>query len=751
MLKLALAGNPNCGKTTLFNALTGSTAYVGNWPGVTVEKREGKYKKAGQPINVVDLPGIYSLSPYSPEEVVSRNYLLDEKPDVIVNILDATNLERNLYLTTQILETDRPVVIALNMMDEVERRGDKIDAAELSRRLGVPVTEISALRGKGIHELMKVAQEAAKKPRAAFSVLQEGELAPAVEAARKLLETHGTDNPLFHAIKLLEGDELEVKKHPDEAGELEEIRKRCQNETFGDDFEALTADARYKYITQNLASVQHKAERKEKLTRSDKIDKVLTSRIWGIPIFVAMMFLIFHLTFAEDFLYLNTFYGVSVQGWETWWEPGSYMIDGGIPSPGVLLQSCLIWCTDSLSALAASGLANAPAWVSSLICDGVLAGVFSVLSFLPQIALLFLFLSILEDSGYMARVAFIMDRIFRKFGLSGKSFLPLLMGFGCSVPAIMASRTLEHDKERQMTIYMTPWFSCTAKMPIYTAIAAAVFVGNDDLVVFGMYLLGIVCAILGALLLRNTVFRGQTAPFIMELPAYHLPQAKSLFVHLWDKVKKYVVRAATIIAASTIVLWFVSNFDWSYHMVGSIEDSIIHDIGSLVAWIFYPLGFAQGAYGWVFVVAAITGLIAKEEVVSTLTVLGIAVGKLAEDAVEATAIETLFTVSGISSPAVIAFMAFNLLAIPCFAAVGAARAELGKGRGFKGALLWWTASAYVVSMLIYLIGSYWWTVFIFAALAAAATALIVLWNKGKIKLPARGKKAAQEGGDKKAS
>ena len=739
MLKLALAGNPNCGKTTLFNALTGSTAYVGNWPGVTVEKREGRYKKGGQPIDVVDLPGIYSLSPYSPEEVVSRNFILDEKPDVIVNIVDATNLERNLYLTTQILEIGTPVVIALNMMDEVARRGDAIDAEALSKLLNVPVVEISALKAKGIHELMKTAREAASTPRKAESVLMSSPLAPAVEKARELLEMSGSSEPLFHAIKLLEGDELEVKNHADEAKLLAEVKKQYQSEIFGEDFEAYTADTRYRYITEKLSKVQKKAERKEKLTRSDKIDKVLTSRVLGIPIFIVMMFAIFHLTFAEDFLYLNALYGVQVQGWETWWEAGSYVIDGGIPSPGVLLQSCLVWCTDSLSALASQGLANAPAWVASLICDGVLAGVFSVLSFLPQIALLFLFLSILEDSGYMARVAFIMDRIFRKFGLSGKSFLPLLMGFGCSVPAIMASRTLEHEKERQMTIYMTPWFSCTAKMPIYTAIAAAVFVGNDDLVVFGMYLLGIVCAIVGALLLRNTVFRGKTAPFIMELPAYHRPQAKSLFIHLWDKVKKYVVRAATIIAASTIIIWFISNFDWSYHMVGSIEDSIVHDIGSVVSWIFYPLGFALGEYGWVFVVAALTGLIAKEEVVSTLTVLGIAIGSLAEDAAEGTAIETLFAVSGITTPAVIAFMAFNLLAIPCFAAVGAARAELGKGRGFKGALLWWTASAYVVSMLIFLIGSYWWTVFIFAAIVAAATACIVLWNKGKLKLPKRRK------------
>ena len=742
MLKLALAGNPNCGKTTLFNALTGSTAYVGNWPGVTVEKREGKYKKLGEAIDIVDLPGIYSLSPYSPEEVVSRNFLLDEKPDVIINIIDATNLERNLYLTTQILETDVPVVIALNMMDEVERMGDKVDSVALSQKLGVPVVEISALKGKNIHELMKTAKSAAEKPRAAFSVLEKSELAPLVEKARDMLAAREVDNPLFHAVKLIEGDEIELKAHEEDAKVLAELKEGYKSEMFGDDFEACTADARYRYITEKLSSVIVKAERKEKLTRSDKIDKVLTSRIWGIPIFIAMMFLIFHVTFAEDFLYLNTLYGVQVQGWECWWEPGTYVIDGGIPSPGVLLQSCLVWCTDSLSALAANGLASAPAWVSSLICDGVLAGVFSVLSFLPQIALLFLFLSILEDSGYMARVAFIMDRIFRKFGLSGKSFLPLLMGFGCSVPAIMASRTLEHDKERQMTIYMTPWFSCTAKMPIYTAIAAAVFVGNDDLVVFGMYLLGIVCAIAGALLLRNTVFRGETAPFIMELPAYHLPQAKSLFVHLWDKVKKYVIRAATIIAASTIVIWFISNFNWSYHMVDSIEDSIVHDIGSLVSWIFYPLGFALGEYGWVFVVAAVTGLIAKEEVVSTMTVLGIAIGALGAEAGEATAIEALFAVSGITTPAIISFMAFNLLAIPCFAAVGAARAELGKGRGFKGALLWWMASAYVVSMMIYLIGSWWWTVFIFAVIIAAAVTCIVLWNKGKLKFPGKKQKKA---------
>ncbi|MDE5617960.1 MAG: ferrous iron transport protein B, partial [Clostridia bacterium] len=461
------------------------------------------------------------------------------------------------------------------------------------------------------------------------------------------------------------------------------------------------------------------------LTRSDKIDRILTNRILGIPIFLVIMFFVFHFTFSEDLFFMNSLYGVEIN----WWV----FEECGVPSLGVFLQSALGWCTDSLTDVVGEALASSAPWVGSLICDGLFAGVFGVLSFLPQIALLFVFLSILEDSGYMARAAFIMDRAFRKFGLSGKSFMPLLMGFGCSVPAMMATRTLEHEKERTMTIYMTPWFSCSAKMPIYSAIAAAVFGGND-LAVYGMYLLGIACAIIGSLLLRHTAFKGETAPFIMELPAYHLPQARALGIHVWDKVKKFIIRAGTIIAASTIVIWFLSNFSWSYvYLDGNIEESILHDIGSIVAWIFYPLGFGLGKYGWVFIVAALTGLIAKEEVVSTLAVLGTAVANLSGGAGEEEAISALFNVAGIGTPAVVAFMAFNLLAIPCFAAVGAARSELGKGKTFKGALLWWILSAYVVSMLIFLVGSWWWTCFIFIAIIAAVIALIVLHNKGKLK------------------
>lgn len=761
MHKFALAGNPNSGKTTLFNALTGSTAYVGNWAGVTVEKRAGKYRKLDEHVEIVDLPGIYSLSPYTPEEVVSRNYLLQDKPDVIINIVDATNLERNLYLTLQLLETDIPVVIALNMTDVLKKRGDSIDMGKLSERLGMPVVSISALRGEGIHELMKIAYAQVGKERVGNSVLSNTRLSEVVDKFRSVFQEREIPSPLFHAVKLIEGDEIESQHVADIIDDVEAVKKASEDQDFGSDWEARIADLRYRYITDNLSECIIRSECKEKLTLkgklkvlkakitrspipsdidnykyrdnltvSDKIDRVMTSRVLGIPMFFVIMFFVFHFTFSEDLFYMKALYGVNIN----WWV----FEDCGIPSLGVFLQSALGWCTDSLTAVVSDALSSAAPWVSSLICDGLFSGVFSVLSFLPQIALLFVFLSILEDSGYMARAAFIMDRAFRKFGLSGKSFMPLLMGFGCSVPAMMATRTLEHDKERAMTVYMTPWFSCSAKMPIYSAIAAAVFGGND-LAVYGMYVLGIVCAVLGSLLLRHTAFKGETAPFIMELPNYHLPQLRSLTLHVWDKVKEFIIRAGTIIAASAIVIWFLSNFDWSYtYLAGNIEQSILHDIGSIVSWIFYPLGFGIGEYGWVFIVAAFTGLIAKEEVVATLAVLGTAIGNLSATAGEEEAIATLFQIAGISDAAVVAFMAFNLLAIPCFAAVGAARNELGKGKLFKGAIAWWVLSAYTVSMIIFLIGSWWWTCFIFLAVVAVAATLIVLHNKGKFNFPSGG-------------
>ena len=877
MITFALAGNPNCGKTTLFNSLTGSTAHVGNWPGVTVDKKEGVYKKCAEPIAVIDLPGIYSLSPYTPEEVISRNYILDEKPHCIINVVDATNLERNLYLTTQLLEIDVPVVIALNMMDAVEKNGDKIDADALAKKLGVPVVAVSALKETGLDLLMQKGYEASRTPREGRTVLEGGALAHLIQDCRIALEGQGVDNALFHAVKLAEMDELEVKMHPESAAMVEKFKKTFKDDTFGDDFEALVADSRYKYISRHYSSVLTKATKggKEKLTRSDKIDKVLTHKIWGIPIFLVILFLVFHLTFSEDLLYLGAggvFDSTTVaytdaaltqqideddleEGQLYYDEDGNeveavfyegefvelalvpytydkkgdkieafydaagnplevltddegelaelydvdgnvydqfYTIDGyranlvlaedgtfedveyasqidefcagvtvntffgyeeSVYSPGVILFNALDTLTGLLSACAAEGLADAPAWVSGFIVDGVLAGLFSVLSFLPQILLLFLFFSILEDSGYMARVAFILDRIFRRFGLSGRAFMPMIMGFGCSIPAMVNTRTLADQNERTATIRVIPFFSCSAKLPILTAIAGGIVtrfgLGNADLITYGMYLLGIVAAIASVLLMRSTTMRGEVPPFIMELPAYHLPQAKNLMLHLWDKAKHFVKKAFTIILASTIVIWFISHFSWNWHYLedAQMNESILAGIGGLLQPFFTPLGFGSqlGAYGWVFVVAAITGLIAKENVIATFGTLAacISAGFAANEALEGVdSVVTMIAATGITVPALIAFIAFNMLTIPCFAAVATAKAELPNKKSFGMTLLFWVCTSYVTATTIYLIGSWWWTVFIFAAVLAAAIILITLNNKGKLKIGKANKAAA---------
>ncbi|MBR2485727.1 MAG: ferrous iron transporter B, partial [Clostridia bacterium] len=476
MMRFALAGNPNSGKTTLFNGLTGSTAHVGNWPGVTVDKKEGVYKKCPEPISVVDLPGIYSLSPYTPEEVISRNFILDEKPDCVINIVDATNLERNLYLSTQILEIDVPMVIALNMIDEVERNGDVIDAKKLEEKIGVPVVEISALKGRGLDELMTRAYEASRTPRKGRTVLDGTSIVHLIGDCKIALEGQKVDNALFHAVKLVELDELEVKMHPDSAYMVEEFKKTFEDDTFGTDFDAIIADARYKYITKNCSPALVKKVRSEDSpSRSDKIDKVLTHKFWGIPIFLLILFALFHLTFSENLLFLGA---ALPEGWVALEGTALEGVfgDGGINSPGVVLFNLLDLATSSLGeaiagAMEAGGVSE---WAIGLVCDGMLGGVFAVLSFLPQILLLFLFFSILEDSGYMARVVLILDRIFRKFGLSGRAFMPMIMGFGCSVPAMVNTRTLADEKERIATIRVIPFFSCGAKLPILTAIAGGI-------------------------------------------------------------------------------------------------------------------------------------------------------------------------------------------------------------------------------------------------------------------------------------
>lgn len=750
MIKFALAGNPNSGKTTLFNCLTGATAHVGNWPGVTVDKKEGVYKKCAENIQIVDLPGIYSLSPYTPEEVIARNFILDEKPDLIINIVDATNLERNLYLTTQLLEIGVPIVVALNMMDAVEKKGDKINAKTLEDALAVPVVEISALKEKGIKELMDKAYAASKRKREAVSVLGGSKLSEVISEIKTVLYNKKTDEPLFHAIKLVENDEIEIKNHPKEYETVKEYRDKIKDESFGDDFEAMVADERYKYITKHFAkAITKKDGEKNSLSKSDKADRVLTHRIWGIPIFLAILFAVFHLTFSENFLYLATALPkdwVSLQG--TWGE-GLFGSSDGIASPGVILFNLLDKITGSISDAVAGGMEGATsAWSQGLVVDGILGGLFAVMSFLPQILVLFMFFSILEDSGYMARVAFILDRIFRRFGLSGRAFMPMIMGFGCSIPAMINTRTLADDKERMATIRVIPFFSCGAKLPILTAIAGGIVqffaVSNADAITYGMYILGITVAILSVIVMRSTTMRGDTPPFIMELPAYHAPQAKALFIHLWDKLKHFVKKAFTIIFVSTILIWVLSHFSfgWSYLADEQMESSILAGLGKLVQPLFTPLGFGSqlGATGWVFVVAAITGLIAKENVIATFGVLAACLGYAYNgdaDAEGIIAASIMISATGITIPALISFIAFNMTTIPCFAAVATAKAELGSKKRFYNTLVFWLVVSYLTGTVVYLVGSWWWTVFIFLALAALAVGLIILYNKkrdGKLRL-----------------
>ena len=828
MKHFALAGNPNCGKTTLYNALTGSNAHVGNWPGVTVEKREGDYKKLEELISIVDLPGIYSLSPYTPEEVISRRFIVDDKPDCVINIVDATNLERNLYLTTQILEMDVPVVIALNMMDVVEKAGDKIDIKALEKAIGVPVVAISAQKGTNLDELMDIAYKESSKPRKGFSVLSQSKIGPFIEEITKYMEEEEVPSPMYHAIKFIEGDFIEQSHSERISNIVEEYKKNFNDEVFGSDLEALIADGRYNYIVNNYSC--HKEKAVKDITaenKSYKIDKVLTNKWAGIPIFLVILFLVFHLTFSNNLFYFGGLFKNVAPSFEGSIFEGLFWTDAGINSPGVILQTFVTSITDWLSGLIGTALSGAPGWVSGFLVDGVLAGVFAVLSFVPQILLLFLFFSILEDTGYMARIAFILDRIFRKFGLSGRAFLPMIMGFGCSVPAMINTRTLADEEERIATVRVIPFFSCGAKLPILTAIAGCICqlfnFPNVDIITYSMYLVGIITAIVTVILMKKTVMRGKTPPFIMELPQYHMPQAKSLMIHLWDKLKGYVKKAFTIILASTIVIWFLQSFTFSWRYIeqanpndiandifatyiedeanvnkiaeinseyvedGKVvielatlvsdysenedealnpkyevvvndifeealteyaetvsaddyydsRDSILAGFGKLITPIFTPLGFGSqlNENGWVYGVSAITGLIAKENVIATFTVLsqGVSTGEIVDvksyidvytmgvdeeglSSAVATARATGIDGNGFTGwPVLIAFIVFNMTTIPCFAAVATAHGELSKKK-FRNTLIFWLVTSYVASSMIYLILARWWFTFIFAAL-----------------------------------
>ena len=773
MKKFALAGNPNCGKTTLFNVLTGSTAHVGNWPGVTVDKREGKYKKGAEPINIVDLPGIYSLSPYTPEEVVSRNYIIDEKPDCVINIVDVTNLERNLYLTTQIMEIDVPMVIALNMTDMLEKQGDKIDEKELENRLGIPVVKISALKEVGLTELMSRAIEVSNYKRKGYSVLGRSNIAHLIGDVRIALSGQNVENPLFHAIKLVENDELEVKMHPQTVKMVDEFKSTFNDELFGNEFDALIADARYKFISKNYSPLLIRKQKGIRTTRSDKIDRVLTNKWAGIPIFLLILFSIFHLTFSENFLYLGGLLNdnwVSLSG--TAFE-GLFGSGEGLASPGVFLYNLMdIFVSYFFGFIGFSieRLTSTP-WVLGLFNDGILSGLSSVLSFVPQIVFLLLLLSILEDTGYMARVAFILDRIFRKFGVSGRAFIPMVMGFGCSVPAIVNTRTLADEQERTLTIRTIPFFTCGAKMPILAAVSGAIVlafnIGNAEIITYSMFVLGMVVAVLSILVMRGTTQKGNIAPFIMELPEYHLPSFKVLMAHLWDKIKHYIEKVFTIILASTIVVWFLSNFGWNWQMVDSISDSILASIGHLIQPLFTPLGFGSqlGVFGWVFAVAAILGLIAKENVIAGFLTLSavvltafktnpeslvnigilspeiiaeleamIASGEFGEQGHEVVA---MIAATGIEWPGLISFIVFNMTTIPCFAAVGAARGELGKGK-LKLTLLFWVATSFISSAITYVFCTMFnewslWSILTSIAIVLSAVAFVIFIRKSNKK------------------
>lgn len=670
-VKIALAGNPNCGKTTLFNALTGSNQFVGNWPGVTVEKKEGKLK-GHKDVIIMDLPGIYSLSPYTLEEVVARNYLIGERPDAIINIVDGTNIERNLYLSTQLMELGIPVIMAVNMVDVLQKNGDKIYTDKLSKELGCEVVEISALKGTGIQKAAEKAVGLAQKKKAmtpvhAFSEDAENTIKT---VGNMLTGTVPEEQKRFFAIKLLEKDDkiqAQMKSVPDVSAEIQKME-----ELFDDDTESIITNERYVYIS----SIIHdcvKKNKQNKMTTSDKIDHIVTNRWLALPIFAAVMFLVYYISVT------------TVGTWVTDWT--NDVLFGEIIPPAIEKFLVGIGCAG---------------WLQGLILDGIVAGVGAVLGFVPQMLVLFLFLAFLEACGYMARVAFIMDRIFRKFGLSGKSFIPMLIGSGCGVPGIMASRTIENDRDRKMTIMTTTFIPCGAKLPIIALIAGALFDGAWW-VAPSAYFVGIAAIICSGIILKKTkMFAGDPAPFVMELPAYHWPTVGNVLRSMWERGWSFIKKAGTIILLSTIVLWFLMNFGWGDGTFGMLEaeqlnDSILAHIGSVIAPIFVPLGWGD----WKMAVAAVTGLIAKENVVGTF---GILFGFAEVNADNG--IEIWGQLAGsMTAVAAYSFLVFNLLCAPCFAAMGAIKREMNNAKWFWFAIGYQTGLAYIVSLCIYQIGT----------------------------------------------
>lgn len=676
-IRIALAGNPNSGKTTLFNALTGSNQYVGNWPGVTVEKKEGKLKKHSDVI-IADLPGIYSLSPYTIEEIVARDYLIDERPEAILNIIDGTNLERNLYLTTQLVELGIPVVVAVNMMDIVRKNGDKINIAELSRQLGCKVVEISALKGTGVMDAAQAAIDAAKGtavvPQHSFSGVVEHALAHIEEAA---VHNMPAEQQRWYAVKIFERDEKVLEKLNLDKTVLDHIEEdiRSAEEELDDDAESIITNERYVYIASVIKS-SYKKQNAGKLSVSDKIDKIVTNRFLGLPIFALVMFVVYYVSMQTV--------GAAATDWVN----------------DVLFGE---WIPGLIEKLLEGHIAD---WLYGLIQDGIVAGVGAVLGFVPQMLVLFILLAFLEGCGYMSRVAFVMDRIFRNFGLSGKSFIPMLIGTGCGIPGVMASRTIENERDRRMTVMTTTFIPCSAKLPILGLIAGACF-GESGLVAVSAYFIGVAAIVISGIMLKKTkMFAGDPAPFVMELPSYHLPTVGYILRSMWERGWSFIKKAGTIITLSTIVIWFLQSFTFTggLQMTDDMDVSILAYIGKAFAWIFAPLGWG----GWQTAVAAVTGLIAKENVVSTFGILYHFAGEeLAENGNE---IWTAFAQNlsnlsgGHTALAGYSFMIFNLLCAPCFAAIGAIKREMNNAKWTWFAIGYQCVFAYLISLMVFQFG-----------------------------------------------
>ncbi len=720
-IKIALAGNPNCGKTTLFNALTGSSQYVGNWPGVTVEKKEGRLK-GHKDVVIQDLPGIYSLSPYTLEEVVARSYLVNEKPDAILNIVDGTNIERNLYLTTQLIELGLPVVVAVNMIDLVRKNGDTISLNKLGEALGCEVVEMSALKGEGgMTAAEKAVALAQRKQAGELPHVFTGSVEHALAHIEESIQGKVAEGYLrWYAIKVFERDEKvleELNLSADLKAHLEQHITDCETE-LDDDAESIITNQRYSYINSAATKAVKKKAAKGSLSVSDKIDQIVTNRILALPIFAAVMFLIYSIAMGTSpaGLFEGEEWGIAIGTWGTDWANDTFF---GEMVPGFF---------DSiLTSLGVSG------WLYGLIQDGIVAGVGAVLGFVPQMLVLFLLLSILEDCGYMARIAFIMDRIFRRFGLSGKSFIPMLVATGCGVPGIMASRTIEQDRDRKMTIMTTGFIPCGAKMPIIALFAGAVF-GGSSLIATSAFFIGIAAVVISGIMLKKfKAFAGEPAPFVMELPSYHVPSASNVLRATWERGWSFIKRAGTVILLSTIVLWFLQGYGFTDGAFGPVEDnnsSLLAAIGNAIAWIFYPLGWT-GDMAWKAAVASFTGLIAKENVVGTFGTLYHFAGEVSENG------EEIWALVGADFGAVTAysFMIFNLLCAPCFAAMGAIKREMNNGRWTAFAIGYMCVFAYVTAFIVYQLGGLitgivsfnLWSV---VALAALAGVLYLLFRRG---------------------